>query len=224
MNEKENFKTWVLSNLKEKSGSASAYLKSLEWLSARFLEKGKINKNTIFEIDDIDLVSQLYTEVKKIQKDKNSYVYDKNAPSYGEKYFYSASLSKYKEFLLDKKDNFQVVNTKSKTNPINAKFNIESFHQDCTTANLKYSNQLVTRFISSLATKPFVLLSGLSGSGKTKLAQAFAQWISENKSQYCLVPVGADWINREPLLGYVNALDDSQYIVPENGALQLLID
>lgn len=103
-------------------------------------------------------------------------------------------------------------------------FNISNFHQDCKTANLKYSNQLVTRYISSLVTKPFVLLSGLSGSGKTKLAQSFAQWICEDKNQYCIVPVGADWTNREPLLGYVNALNNEEYILPENGALQLLIE
>ncbi|MDB4225304.1 AAA family ATPase, partial [Flavobacteriaceae bacterium] len=76
----------------------------------------------------------------------------------------------------------------------------------------------------SLLTKPFVLLSGLSGSGKTKLAQSFSQWICEDKTQYCIVPVGADWTNREPLLGYVNALDSTEYILPENGALQLLIE
>ena len=103
-------------------------------------------------------------------------------------------------------------------------FNISTFHQDCNNANLKYSNQLVTRYISSLVTKPFVLLSGLSGSGKTKLAQSFAQWICEDKTQYCIVPVGADWTNREPLLGYVNALANTEYILPENGALQLLIE
>ena len=102
-------------------------------------------------------------------------------------------------------------------------FNISNFEQACLNANLKYSNQLITRYISSLATKPFVLLSGLSGSGKTKLAQAYAQWLCEDKTQYCIVPVGADWTNREPLLGYVNALDNKEYILPENGALQLLI-
>ena len=71
-----------------------------------------------------------------------------------------------------------------------------------------------TRFISSLTTKPFVILSGLSGSGKTKLAQSFAQWLCEDETQYALVPVGADWTNREPLLGYVNALNNSEYILP----------
>ncbi|MGK0389312.1 MAG: 5-methylcytosine-specific restriction protein B [Maribacter sp.] len=100
---------------------------------------------------------------------------------------------------------------------------INDFSLDCSNANLKYSDQLITRYISSLATKPFVLLSGLSGSGKTKLAQSFAQWICESKEQYCIVPVGADWTNREPLLGYVNALETSKYILPENGALELII-
>jgi energy-coupling factor transporter ATP-binding protein EcfA2 len=134
-------------------------------------------------------------------------------------------LSERPDLLIPLKNSVLSIETPEKINPLNLEnLNFPQFYQDCTKANLKYSPQLITRYVSSLATKPFVLLSGLSGSGKTKLAQAFAQWISENKSQYCLVPVGADWINREPLLGYVNALDDSQYIVPENGALQLLIE
>ena len=89
-------------------------------------------------------------------------------------------------------------------------FSIDNFYNDCINLNLKYSNQLITRYVSSLATKPFVILSGLSGSGKTKLAQSFAQWICEDEKQYCIVPVGADWTNREPLLGYVNALDNNR--------------
>ena len=134
---------------------------------------------------------------------------------------YSSRISNHMpRAILGKKNYLKFLNDKSisQTN-----FNISNFHQDCTTANLKYSNQLVTRYISSLVTKPFVLLSGLSGSGKTKLAQAYAQWLCEDKTQYCIVPVGADWTNREPLLGYVNALDNKEYILPENGALQLLI-
>lgn len=105
-----------------------------------------------------------------------------------------------------------------------AKIDLISFQKATKSANLTYSKQLITRYISSLATKPFVLLSGLSGSGKTKLAQSFAQWISESDMQFKIVPVGADWTNREPLLGYVNALDTDKYIVPENGALQLIIE
>ena len=101
---------------------------------------------------------------------------------------------------------------------------VSTFSSDISISGLKFSPNLITRFIASLVTKPFVLLSGLSGSGKTKLAQSFAQWICENETQYCIVPVGADWTNKEPLLGYVNALNPEEYIFPENGALQLLIE
>jgi len=113
-------------------------------------------------------------------------------------------------------------NSDPKTNQMD--ISITKFNKDCAKANLKFSLNLITRYISSLATKPFVLLSGLSGSGKTKLAHSFAQWICENKNQYCIVPVGADWTNREPLLGYVNALDNTEYVLPENGALELIIE
>jgi 5-methylcytosine-specific restriction enzyme B len=88
-----------------------------------------------------------------------------------------------------------------------------------------YFNQLmIKRFCSSLMTKPFLILTGLSGSGKTKLAQSFVKWISADPNQYKIIPVGADWTNREPLLGYPIALTGNEYIKPENGALDLLIE
>ena len=103
------------------------------------------------------------------------------------------------------------------------KFDLESFQIKAGEAGLIFSSQLIRRFIASLCTKPFVICSGLSGSGKTKLAQAFAQWITVDKSQYVIVPVGADWTNREPLLGYPNALNKVDYVSPENGVLDLMI-
>lgn len=183
-------------------------------------------------------------------------------------------------------------------------------------SRIKLSEKLVLRFITSIITKPFVLLSGLSGSGKTKLAHSFALWICQNdgykvneefieitlpinksaiehngwtlpkdynkknsieseqvkviidgkiidgsidsshrlfydkrfnlsdkykigdevlvkiklkptisnQNQFCLIPVGADWTNREPLLGYPNALEKGKYVKPDNGVLDLLIN
>lgn len=107
--------------------------------------------------------------------------------------------------------------------PTNLNFEIKAFVKSTFDAGLIFSDQLIKRFIASLLTKPFVICSGLSGSGKTKLAQAFAQWISRDESQYVIIPVGADWTNREPLLGYSNALKNNEYEIPENGALALMI-
>ncbi len=101
--------------------------------------------------------------------------------------------------------------------------NINTLYSDLNKCRLIYSKQLVIRFVSSISTKSFLILTGLSGSGKTKLAQAFAEWICEDERQVNLVPVGADWTNREPLLGYPNALESESYVLPESGVLQLIL-
>ena len=102
-------------------------------------------------------------------------------------------------------------------------FNLKSFQDDCKNAGLVYSDKLITRFVGSLLTKPFVILTGLSGSGKTKLAQAYVQWICQEESQYRIIPVGADWTNREPLLGYPNALKPEEYVKPDSGIIDLIL-
>jgi MoxR-like ATPase len=106
----------------------------------------------------------------------------------------------------------------------NAPFKQDVFIENLNYSGLLFSNFLIVRFLGALLTKPFVILTGLSGSGKTKLAQAFVQWICQDESQYKIVPVGADWTNREPLLGYPNALNPEEYIKPDSGVLDLIIE
>ena len=93
-------------------------------------------------------------------------------------------------------------------------------------AGLTYDSSLVRRFQAALLSKPFVVLTGLSGSGKTKLAEAFVRWLCGNPGQtnnWKLVSVGADWTNSEKLLGYPDALHEGKYIMPDTGVLQFLL-
>lgn len=108
--------------------------------------------------------------------------------------------------------------------PVQKPFSISEVISAIKTTGLLYDPLLIKRFAFSLMSKPFVILSGLAGSGKTQLAVAFAKVMSESSAQYCIVSVGADWTNREPLLGFPNALQKNEYVRPENGVLQLLID
>ena len=114
--------------------------------------------------------------------------------------------------------------TSSKTVITAKDFDINTIISQIRSTGLLYPDIIIKRLAYSLMAKPFVILSGLSGSGKTQLALQFAYCLSETKEQVCTVSIGADWTNREPLLGYPNALDKNDYVVPESGALQLLIE
>lgn len=109
--------------------------------------------------------------------------------------------------------------------PAQSPFSPSTLIEKIKSTGLIYSDDLVKRFAYALMTKPFVILSGLAGSGKTQLALAFAECMSEDvERQVCVVSVGADWTNREPLLGYPNALKNNEYVMPECGALDMLIE
>jgi MoxR-like ATPase len=83
-------------------------------------------------------------------------------------------------------------------------------------AGLRFDEELVRRFAASLLAKRFVILTGLSGSGKTKLAQAFAAWLSPSHPgsgrHFEVVPVGADWTAKESSLGYADAINVGKYV------------
>lgn len=202
---------------------------------------------------------------------------------------------------------------------------LERFYRDLQAAGLLYDRDFVGRFLAALLARRFVLLTGLSGSGKTQLALALAQWMSKQvppgvsysiarsetgddnrildsdrlgvlveqkkepkkvllpyelikefrdvlrknpdvtqtqiseevgktstfspqlisfrsvltnlaarlvteslpataaDSRMLLIPVGADWTNREPLLGFPNTLEPGKYIKPDHALLDLLL-
>lgn len=102
-------------------------------------------------------------------------------------------------------------------------FDITSFLGNLNKSGLSFNDELILRFTSSLQSKQFMLLTGLSGSGKTKIAEAFCWWLCDSESQVCFVSVGADWTNREPLLGFTNALQPGTYVKPDTGVLDLMI-
>lgn len=58
---------------------------------------------------------------------------------------------------------------------------LKQCRSDLEEANFQCEEEFLRRFVASLSTKPFVILTGLSGSGKTKLAQLFAKWITSEE-------------------------------------------
>lgn len=67
--------------------------------------------------------------------------------------------------------------------------------------------EFLSRFVCALVAKPFVILTGNSGTGKTKLAELFVRWLCRDvPDRYALLAVGADWTDNRNVVGFVNHL------------------
>lgn len=69
---------------------------------------------------------------------------------------------------------------------------------------LRITERTLRRFHTAMETRGFVILSGVSGTGKTWLAEAYAK---ATGAAFLLVPVAPNWTTNEDLLGYFNPLD-----------------
>lgn len=71
-----------------------------------------------------------------------------------------------------------------------------------------FDEDFAKRYITSLLAKPFVILTGNSGTGKTRIAKQFAEYleVSDDKGEknWALIPVGADWTDNTKVLGFYN--------------------
>ena len=64
-----------------------------------------------------------------------------------------------------------------------------------------YNDGLIENFYLSLKSKPFVILAGTSGTGKTRLVKLFAEAIG---AEYKMVAVRPDWSDSSDLFGHVD--------------------
>lgn len=84
---------------------------------------------------------------------------------------------------------------------------VQSIRQE----GLRLAEGLLRRYHVGLKTRGFVILSGISGSGKTWLAEAYAKSVGARR---LIVPVAPNWTTNEDLLGYRNPLDGQYHDTP----------
>ena len=85
-----------------------------------------------------------------------------------------------------------------------------------TDINLKY-----LPYLAALRTKPFMLLAGISGTGKSRIARQIAKacWASYSEertkqvpSNFCMIQVKPNWHDSTELLGYVSRIEGEKYV------------
>ena len=126
--------------------------------------------------------------------------------------YYAIDRKKYEEWL---NINFpDIIET-----PINP---YESFSTFLKEKGYLFDSETIENFLLSLKIKPFVILTGNSGTGKTKLAQLFSEYLAiENGECHKIVPVGANWTENRHIVGFYNVIT-KEYM--KSDALELILE
>ena len=156
----------------------------------------------IYDITSMDSISQI---IKKLKNDPDFCKRnreDNNGWRLG-------AINQYFDFLVHK-NNDKKVDEEELMEPISDEDNTEA--ETIKISNFT-TNPLFTRYILSLLAKPFVILSGNSGTGKTRIATRFAKYLEKKTDagvkNHLLIPVGSDWTDNTKILGYYNPLADN---------------
>ncbi len=105
----------------------------------------------------------------------------------------------------------------------------------CRSQGFPFDPDLIARYVAALLTKPFVILAGVSGTGKSKLAELVAEYYSTtpttgsasrvrpaaddrfvfmptkgppDPTRFALVAVRPDWTDHQSILGFVNPITE----------------
>lgn len=76
-----------------------------------------------------------------------------------------------------------------------------------------FDDETLYNYHICLKTRPFIILAGLSGTGKSKLSQLYAEALG-HKSHYLRLPVRSNWNDDRYLLGHLNTLTGEYFTEP----------
>lgn len=160
--------------------------------------KGEPNQaNVSVKLDQVIAVLKSIIDFNECSEDELIEVFGDEVVEKSKKYndVYSKKDSEYQ----DNKNVSRIVDS--------SEFNIldiEYISKYITSRGMQYNEDLIKNTLISIKTKPFVILSGISGTGKSKLVKLLAESLgstSENK-RFTLISVRPDWSDSSEILGY----------------------
>jgi hypothetical protein len=95
------------------------------------------------------------------------------------------------------------------TSPADVRSVADDFAQSIEHSGMRLGRDEIVAFLASVLSKPFAILTGQSGSGKTQLAIRLGEWCGQDaagRPRYMVVPVRPDWTGPEFLFGYPDGL------------------
>lgn len=99
---------------------------------------------------------------------------------------------------------------------------IRDFIQTTKEMNLLYDEQDLVNFHTSVKTSNLVILAGMSGTGKSKLVQAYWKALGIDREQLTIIPVRPSWADDSDLIGYADTVN-MVYRPGDSGLINTLI-
>lgn len=99
---------------------------------------------------------------------------------------------------------------------------IENVNHSISAAKPLEANTTYFPYLTALRTKPFMLLAGISGTGKSRIVREMAKacWASDEEDygnncprNFCMVQVKPNWHDSSELIGYVSRINGEKYII-----------
>lgn len=209
---KEQFKEWMKaqnhSNGSEyKEATINRYAKALETIAEQ-IEGLDLPSTNLFYYTTVSAFSDA---AKTIRENHNfDYINTLSRNGNGD---LSAGMNQYMRFLYEREGNMSI-NSDERQAEDSIIDEISLIKRYIASEGFNYDDGLIENFYLSLKAKPFVLLAGTSGTGKTRLVRLFAEAIGakkkekddteENNSRYLQVAVKPDWSDSTDLFGHVN--------------------
>ncbi|HHP1116817.1 TPA: McrB family protein [Bacillus thuringiensis] len=98
---------------------------------------------------------------------------------------------------------------------------MEVFQNECKRLGLYYDTKDLYNFHTAMKTGSLVILAGMSGTGKSKLVQCYANALKLNKDQMLFVPVRPFWQDDADVIGYLDTLHNV-YRPGDSGVMNIL--
>ena len=99
---------------------------------------------------------------------------------------------------------------------------VENTKKEIIASTSTTDNSSYLPYLTALRTKPFMLLAGISGTGKSRIVREMAKacWASHEEDygkncprNFCMVQVKPNWHDSSDLIGYVSRINGEKYVV-----------
>lgn len=100
---------------------------------------------------------------------------------------------------------------------------LRTFMNTCRAMNLLYEEKDLINFHTAMKSSKLVILSGMSGTGKSKIVQAYGKSLGLDENRLNFISVRPSWGDDSDLLGYVDSINNL-YRPGDSGFIDTLIE